>query len=78
MDAVRLKLKISTLKALVALSSVAGESLRTTFEYECLKPHERRAVFIRWRQVRQDSDSATIALETLMRHENGLRATANL
>jgi hypothetical protein len=77
MDNVRLKLKISTLKAVVALSYVAGDSLRTTFEYEGLKPHERRAVFARWHQVRRDGDRATIALETLIRCENGLRATAD-
>lgn len=72
MENVRLKLKISTLKAAVALSYVAGESLRTTFEYECLKPHERRAVFARWYQVRQSGDRATVALEALMSRENGL------
>ena len=77
MDSVRLKLKISTLKAVVALSCVSGESLRTTFEYGCLKPQERRAVFAQWHKVRQDSNSATIALETLMRYENSLTTTAD-
>jgi len=68
MENVRLKLKISTLKAAIALSYAAGESLRTTFEYECLKPHERRAVFARWHQVRRDSDRSRTVLEKLIRY----------
>lgn len=77
MDSLSLKLKISTLKTVVALSYVTGESLRTTFEHERLKPRERHAVFARWHQVRRDCDRATIALETLIRHQNWPRATAS-
>lgn len=71
MDNVTLKLQISTLKAIVALCHVTGESLRQTFEHGRLEPNERRAVFVRWCQVRQDSDMAKAALEPLTRLENG-------
>lgn len=63
MDNVTLKLQISTLKAIVALCHVTGELLRETFEHGCLGPNERRAVFVRWCQVRQNSDMAEAALE---------------
>jgi len=63
MDNVTLKLQISTLKAIVALYDLTGESLRETFEHGHLKPSERRAVFVRWCQVRQNSDMAKAALE---------------
>ncbi len=69
MDSVMLKLKISTLKAIVALCYVTGESLRRTFEYEYLEPRERRAVFARWHRVRGDSDMARAALESLIGQE---------
>jgi hypothetical protein len=75
---VKLKLKVSTLKAIVALSYVAGDSLRTTFEHDSLSPLERRAVFARWRQVRRNSDRSRAALETLIRYESRLTATADL
>jgi hypothetical protein len=55
MDRVTLKLKRSTLKGIVALCYVTGESLRRTFEYEHLEPHERRDVFARWNQVTADA-----------------------
>jgi hypothetical protein len=71
MDSVLLRLKISTLEAIVALCYIAGESLRRTSEHECLEPHERCAVFARWRQVRLDSDMARSALESLIRQEYG-------
>ena len=70
-DNFTLKLQISTLKAIVALCHVTGESLRQTFEHGHLEPNERRAVFVRWCQVRQDSDMAKAALEPLTRLENG-------
>ncbi len=63
MDNVMLKLQISTLKAIVALCHVTGDLLRETFEYDCLEPNERRGVFVRWCQVRQNSDMAKAALE---------------
>jgi hypothetical protein len=66
MENITLKLKVSTLKAILSLSCVTGESLRTTFEHECLGPHERRAVFARWHQVRQQSDRARVTLESLL------------
>lgn len=71
MDNVTLKLQISTLKAIVALCHVTGESLRQTFEHGHLEPNERRAVFVQWSQVRQNSDMAMAALEPLTRLENG-------
>jgi len=71
MDNVTLKLQISTLKAIVALCHVTGESLRQTFEHGHLEPNERRAVFVRWCQVRRDSGMAKAALEPLTRLENG-------
>ena len=71
MDNVTMKLKISTLKAIVALCYVTGESLRRTFEHECLEPHERRTVFDRWHQVRRDSETARSALESLIRQGYG-------
>jgi len=67
MDRFALKLKRLTLKAIVALCYVTGESLRRTFEYEHLEPHERRAVFARWNQVRRDCDMAKATLEALLR-----------
>jgi hypothetical protein len=69
MENVSLKLKVSTLRAIVSLSCAAGESLRTTFEHDCLNPHERRAVFARWNQVRQQNYRATVSLESLLRSE---------
>ncbi len=63
MDNVTLKLQISILKAIVALCHVTGESLRQTFEHGHLEPNEKRAVFVRWCQVRQNSDMAEAALE---------------
>lgn len=71
MDNVMLKLQISTLKAIVALCHVSGESLRQTFEHGHLEPKERRAVFVQWCQVRQNCDTAEAALEPLIRLENG-------
>jgi hypothetical protein len=71
MDSVTLKLKILTLKVIVALSYVTGESLRRTFEHECLELHERRTVFARWHQVRRDCEAARSALELLIRQEYG-------
>jgi hypothetical protein len=72
MDSVTLKLKISTLKAIVALCYITGESLQRTFENEHLDPRERRAVFALWHRVRRDSDMARSALESLIRQERGL------
>lgn len=69
MENVSRKLKVSTLRAIVSLSCVSGESLRTTFEHDGLNPQERRAVFARWHQVRQQSDRATLLLESLLRPE---------
>ena len=77
LDTVRLKLKISTLKAIVALSCVSGQSLRASFEDECLLPDQRRAVFTRWSRVRHDSEIARTALEMLTR-EYGLRSSASV
>jgi hypothetical protein len=71
MDSVTLNLKISTLKAIVALCYITGESLGRTIEHGHLEPRERRAVFARWRRVRRDSDMARAALESLIRHECG-------
>lgn len=70
MDNFTLKLQISTLKAIVALCDVTGESLRQTFEHGRFDPNERRAVFVRWCQVRQGSDMAKAALESLTRLEH--------
>ena len=77
MDNFTLKLQISTLKAIVALCHMTGESLRQTFEHGHLEPNERRAVFVRWCQVRQDSDMAKAALEPLTRLEKEPGHTAS-
>jgi len=58
MSTIRLKLKISTLKAIVVLCRITGESLQRSFADECMEPHERRAIFAQWIRVRRNMEVA--------------------
>jgi hypothetical protein len=65
MNTVMLNLETSTLRAVVALCRITGDSLRKTFEDEWTDQKERRAIFSRWSQVRQTSFQAQEALDAL-------------
>jgi len=65
MDTAMLKLQILTLRAVVALCRITGDSLRKTFADEWTDQKERRAIFYRWSQVRRTSFGAQEALDAL-------------
>lgn len=65
MDTVMLKLEISTLRAIVALCQITGDSLRSSFEDECIDQEDRRAIFARWSQFRRMNFEAQEALDAL-------------
>lgn len=58
MSTMRLNLKISTLKAIVVLCRITGESLQRSFADEHTEPHERRAIFAQWMRVRRNMEVA--------------------
>ncbi len=58
MSAIRLKVKISTLKEIVVLCRITGESLQRSFAAECMEAHERRAIFAEWMRVRWNMELA--------------------
>jgi hypothetical protein len=65
MDRFTLKLEVSTLRAIVRLCRITGDSLRSTFEDECMGQRDRRAIFARWSQARRISFEAQEALDAL-------------
>ena len=58
MSTIGLKLNISTLKAIVVLCRITGESLRRSFADERIESHERCAIFAQWIRVRWNMEVA--------------------
>jgi hypothetical protein len=62
-----LKLRISILKAVLAVCRLTGESLRSRYD-ECTEEKALRAIFAEWTQIRQIGFEAQEALDELRTH----------
>jgi hypothetical protein len=63
MSTITLTLKIFTLKGIVIVCRITGESLQRSFLDECMEPHERRAIFAQWIRVKWNMDLAERLLD---------------
>jgi hypothetical protein len=60
-----LGLEISTLRAIIAVCRLTGDSLRNSFENGSADADGRREIFARWQHVRQISVEAGETLDSL-------------
>jgi hypothetical protein len=58
MSEISLKLEFSTLKAVVVLFRLTGQSLQRSLEDGRIESHDRCAIFARWMRARRDLEEA--------------------